>query len=168
MGEEYYQVIGRCPVGVRVKAYVLKNVHNGEVQVIDKDTVYRMAMQKRIVNCSAQEYDGKIVFKGIKFKLTDLPNYNIDGTLQVRDRKQNKHEDLVISSRIVLGKNTIGYILSRRDTSGNIQRAKVTREKVIELAREGKITNARVQRLNNKFLLRGVSCELSQLPVVRA
>ena len=45
MGEEYYQVIGRCPVGVRVKAYVLKNVHNGEVQVIDKDTVYRMAKE---------------------------------------------------------------------------------------------------------------------------
>lgn len=167
MLEGYHKIIGRCTAGVRVKAYVLLNVHTNEHKVVDKDIVYKMALNKRIINCYAQEYAGKVVLKGTKGKIVDLPVYNMDGTPLVSKKKENKNTDWFIKSRIVYGKSTIGYIVSHTDIYGNTVNKKIDRDKLIGLAREGKIANARVQRLNDKFLLRGVSCELSQLPVVR-
>ncbi len=164
-----YIITGRCLEGVRVKGYVVKHIETGECKVISKADTEYLAQSKQIINCTGQVYEGKVVLKGTKCKLVDLPNYDLQGKLIQKDKSaDNKNVPLLsIKARIVDGKNTIGYVIYGLTMSGESMEKKIERDKVLVLAREGKISNARVQMFNNKPLLRGVKCELAQLPVVR-
>lgn len=164
-----YVILGRCLNGVRVNAYVIKHTGTGVVSIVSKKETEYMAEKKQIINCTGQVYGGKILLKGTNCKLVDLPNYDLNGQLITKDKDISNKEiaDLKIVARIVTGKNTVGYVIYKLDSNGNVDKRSIEREKVLVLAREGKIVNARVQMFNSKPLLRGVKCELAQLPVVR-
>lgn len=163
-----YTVVGRCLEGVKVIAYVIKDNVTMNTSIVSKDATERLVMNKLVENCTGQFYDGKIIIKGVNCKLTDMPNYNLSGDIIVKEvmGKAKKVAKLEIRARVVYGKTTVGYIVRSLDSSSNTDR-RLDRKTVVELARDGKIANARAQRFNDKMLLRGVNCELSQLPIIR-
>lgn len=169
MDDRIYKIIGRCLNGVRVEGYVVQDMVNGATTVLNKLETEDLVMRKLVKNCTGQLYNGKVILKGVNCKLVDLPNFTLDGKpIQKKDKtKERKVPSIRIVARIVKGKNTLGYVLYRTDSKGRIQEAKVERSKVIKMAREGKIANARAQRSNDTYVLRGVDCELAQLPVFK-
>lgn len=161
-----YTVTARYMDGVKVTAYHLVDAY-GNGRKVDRNVVAQLALDKLILNVSAQMYNNTIVIKGIKCKLTDLPVIDeISG--KIKGEQDNKSKQNVgkysIIARILLGKSIYGYVLS----NVNGDKKKVSRDVVLNLARDGKIINARAQLYGGKMLLRGVGVELAQLPVIRA
>ena len=163
---DMYKVIGRCLNGVKVLKYVLMNTSTNSINIVSKEQMEHLVINKRVVNCIGQYYCGKIIIKGIDCKLNQLPNYTLDGKLidKKSSDKAKLEPNLYIKSRMVKGRKTIGYVVG---LVGQDIEYKVEKNKVIHLARQGKVYNARVQKLNDKSLLRGVNCELSHLPVIQ-
>ena len=162
-------LIGRCLNGVKVVGYVIMDKNTKIVRVISKEETDYLVMNKAVDNCIGQIYEGKVLLKGLNCKLIDLPNYGLDGRLITKEISQTEKNQayLSITARIMKGKSTIGYVIYGLGNSGEAMEKNIEREKVLTLAQEGKLTNARAQKFNNKLLLRGVNCELAQLPVVR-
>ena len=155
-----YAIVGRYMDGVRVIGYDLETVGEGKRLRLPKKAVETLALNKQIINCTAQKYtDPKtnkvmVVLKGVGCKISDLPCININ-------KPEKKDKRAVIVKRIVEGKYTYGYTVLTY--SG--EERDLTREQVMELARRGALKNARAQMLKGKLLLRGVNCELAKLPI---
>ena len=162
-----YRIIGRSLCGVKVIGYMLENVMTFERGIYSKKQTEELALNKQIVNCTAQIYKDKIIIKGIRCKLVELPDFNENG-IQIKKKHMEDKHTIVIVSRVMRGKHNLAYVLEYRINNNTIDTRTLEREKVLNMAREGLIENARVQKLNNRYLLRGVKCELSQLPVIRA
>lgn len=60
------------------------------------------------------------------------------------------------------GRSTIGYVI--RNSGG--QTKKIDRETALNLAKNNRLGNARVQEYNGKIILRGVGTNLSDLPTI--
>lgn len=161
-----YTIAGRYMDGTKVKGYYLIDQY-GNGTSLDKERVEEMALNKQITNCVAQRYKDGIVMKGINnTKLSQLPVVDVSKTKELRAEVKDSNARIgvfAIIGRIVDKKFIRGYIL--RDS--NNSRYKIDRQKVIELAMSGKISNARVQMNNGEPVLRGVGCELSSLPSFR-
>ena len=73
-------------------------------------------------------------------------------------------EQFLIVGTIKSGRNTVGYVI--QNAGCGLKRVK--RQQVIELAKAGKIGNARVQMYKGAPILKGVNCDISQLPKIEA
>lgn len=156
-----YKVVGRCMDGVKVIGYVvINNLGIKEYKV--KDELYQLALDKHVVNCSAQLYDDKVVLKGIGCQLAKLPKLNKYG--ETIEKVENNTKTAIIVGKITDRKEVVGYRVQFND-GNNINYKNISRDKLLILAKNKKIDNARVQMLNNKMLLRGVNCDLTKLPV---
>lgn len=167
--EMKYTIAGRYMDGVSVKGYFLIDVY-GNGTPVDKVVVEEMALNGQILNCTAQRYKGKIIIKGkdingIKTKLSKLPVVDVSKTkkLEPEVNKDKQKDKFTIVARIVDRKYVRGYVVY----DYNKVRRNLTREKVIELAKQSKITNARVQMDNGVPVLRGKDCDLASLPGIR-
>ena len=169
MLREYkYMAIGRYVEGVNVLGYVLRDMNNGTTGLVRRSEVEKLALDKMIGNIAAQVYNGKVIMKGQDCKLSELPNYDSEGTiLDTRLKGCGNSEEIMLSARILDGKSTIGYTVSLVCNGVTVDNKQVTREKAIKLARNGYIANARVQMSNGKPILRGMNCDLAQLPILR-
>lgn len=160
-----YIAIGRYTEGVNVLGYVLKELSSGSTALVCRQEVENLAINRLVSNISAQIYGGKIIMKGLNCKLSELTNYDSTGNIiSKQSKKLENKEDIVISARIIEGKSTIGYVVTLRSNGIKCGEKRLSRDKVLELARNGYISNARVQMSNSKPVLRGVNCELAKLP----
>lgn len=163
-----YTIAGRYMDGVSVKGYFLIDVY-GNGTPVDRVTVEEMALNGQILNCTAQKYKGKTVMKGkevdgVSTKLSKLPVVDVSKTkkLEPEVNKDNRDKYTIIA-RIVDKKYVKGYVVCDYTKA----RRNLTREKVIELAKQSKITNARVQMDNGVPILRGKDCDLASLPGIK-
>lgn len=63
---------------------------NGEIKKLDRNSVAKLAFEKRISNASAQKYQDRLVLRGYNCDLKDLPVEYIESTVTgVVDNKQN-------------------------------------------------------------------------------
>lgn len=148
-----YEIMGRITEGTTVIAYIVKNRESDDVINISKEDTEQLALNKQIYNCHAQVYGNLVNLKGINCKLSKLPKYDKDGNeLEVKYRKKRKQADLILTARIVQGRTVVGYRVSKIDNLDDY--VHLTRDKVMELAKDGKIINAKVQKSNGKVLLR--------------
>lgn len=158
-----YRIVGRYMKGVEVLGYHLVD-RVGRDGFAKKEAVYELALDNNISNCKAQLYNGVIVLKGVGCKLSELPVMDVD-TKRIRGRGvENTRVRLYrISGRIFKGKQVIGY----RITDINRNESDIRKSDAILLAKSGSIENARVQMNNGKEILRGVNCDLAQLPLIQ-
>ena len=95
-----------------------------------------------------------MILKGVDYKLSELPSVKIN----------NKSVEMFrIIRRIIKDRVIAGYEMI--DSYGNVKY--YTKETVVELASNGRISNARVQRHKDKIILRGVNCNLAELDTKR-
>lgn len=163
-----YEVIGRCTNGVNVHGYILLDIQTGTKRMFSRQEVEELALSKTIKNISAQFYGGRVIMKGIGCKLSSLPNYDTNCNILGNDEnKQSNAEEIRICARVSSGKSTVGYVIGLFRNNKLIGYKELDRYSTIMLARDGKISNARVQMSVGKPVLRGVNCELTQLKTVK-
>lgn len=163
MGE--FTLIGRQTSGANVIGYVLISNTNRKILRLSKEEVYKLAMEKKISDVVAQEYNGRVNMRGTKYKISSLPNYDDKGKIIDKETKEKlPRQRILLTTRLTSGKNTIGYGLTLVQHGGIIKEVMLSREKVMELAKKGFIDNARYQSSNGKDILRGVGCNINGLP----
>ena len=64
---------------------------------------------------------------------------------------------------IVKGRSAVGYVVQN---AGGAQK-EIDRKTVLKMAQKGQIGNARAQLYNGQAILRGVGCDLRDLPIKR-
>lgn len=164
-----YQIVGRYMNGKEVTAYHLQSIETGKAGRYSREQVAYLVGRDQVTNCVGQIYQDKLLLRGKGMSLEDLPVQQEDGTLKRTDnigkiRKgtsaANAMEQWMIVGTLKAGRNTVGYVV--QNAGCGIK--KVKRQQVIELAKVGKIGNARVQTYQGKELLRGVGVNLDELP----
>lgn len=164
-----YQIVGRYMDGKEVVAYHMVSPETGKSQKFTKEQTYFLVGKGSVTNCSGQIYQDKVLLRGIGCDLNSLPVQDVSGQMQRTSsvghiRRGDTAEDVMSKMNavkaIVQGRNTVGYIL-QNNGGGTL---KVSRQKMFELAKAGKLGNVRCQESNGKLILRGVGIKLSQLP----
>lgn len=167
-----YSVVGRYMKGSTVSGYHLVGDDGSQAQVT-KNQLIRLVDQGFVANCRVQMCNDSPLLRGKGIKLNDLPVYdenkqelkgvsNVGGVKPRTNDPNSVFGQLVIKKRIMYGSSCIGYVVAN---VANVEK-RLSRAKVIELAAERQIGNARIQRDNDKILLRGVGIALDKLPVI--
>lgn len=160
-----YTIMGRQVKGTKVIGYILYKVDTNETICLPRDDVYKLAMNKQVNDVTAQEYNGAITIKGTKHKLNSLPKYDINGKLLSNNNTEDQINVSIIY-KIVNGKNIIGYGIEVKSGDNIIKSTTLSKEDVIVMAKQGIISNVRYQRNNGKDILRGVGCNMSDIPSI--
>lgn len=140
-----YQITGRYTKGKELVGFHLHSISTGKSGKYPKEFVAYLIGKGAITNCEAQIYKGKLLFRGKGIRLDDLPSIDIDG------EANSTVEELTIVGALRAGNRIVGYAV--QNIGGGL--SKYSRAKVIKLAQDGQITNARVQMYHGKPLLRG-------------
>ena len=161
-----FTLVGRQTSGTSVIGYMVMDNRTGKVQSVDKNTVYNLALNKRIEGVIAQEYMGRITMKGVHTKISSLPEYDKEGNLIKSTDISEGKKRLYITYKVIDGKTTLGYGVDLYNQGRIISKCVITREQLIQFARAGTVINARCQTSNGKDILRGVGCNIAELPSV--
>lgn len=169
MREFEYNIVGRVTEGTSVVGYMVKSEYTGSQGFLTKKAVEEMALNKQINNVSVQYYNGKVMLKGRGCKLSSLPNYDRSEHLIEKEipKVEDVNEEIVITGRCLGVKGKSHYIITLISNGKKIKSRVIDREYALKLAKEGSISNARVQLSNGTPVLRGVNCDLAHLPSYR-
>lgn len=175
-----YQIMGRYMDGSTVVGYHLQSSDSEKAGRYTRDQVIYLTGRGQITNCEAQVYfdrskdwtSGKVLLRGVGMSLDSLPTQQANGTMTKTEGlgkiRKDATADSIMTQLMLVGivvnedNKKVGYML--RNTAGGLK--PVSRDTVINLARDGKIGNARVQASNERVILRGVGIDLSALPCV--
>lgn len=164
-----YQIVGRYMDGKEVTGYHLHSIETGKSKRFTKEQVCFLVGRGQVTNCTGQIYNDKVLLRGNGMSLDDLPVQYEDGASRNMERvgrvksgtdAASAMTQFLIVGTIKSGRNTVGYVI--QNAGCGIK--KIKRQQVIELAQAGRIGNARVQNYQGKIILRGVGCNLDELP----
>ena len=149
-----FEIIGRVQNGTKVTHYVLRDNKSGLVEVLDKESVEQLAVDKGIINCKAQNYKDKITLKGIGCKLSQLPRYDEHGHIIIERKTYNEKTiaDFKLIGKIFNGRAISEYVLAPLNGQ---EIMRVTKDLVLELAESGRIQNVYTQTNKGEKMLRG-------------
>lgn len=173
MGASYnigarYEIIGRITQGTTVVAYMINDRTNNSKSKLEKCIIEQLALNKQIYNCTAQVYENIVNLKGINCKLSKLPKYTEDGKIieDVDKPKKKVVPDLKIVGKVQSGRSIVAYVIAPLNDSSKLM--KLSKDNVLQLAQDGRLSNAKVQMNNGDIMLRGASgFNLSQLVAYR-
>lgn len=166
-----FRLVGRYMNGNQVEGYQLVDDETRQARMVTRDQMLFLVGGQRVVNCRGQINGMEVLLRGKGFDMKDLPVLKSDGTLDTRNNAAATGRGLtgadaamamqrvIIVEAVVCGRRTVGYIT--QDTSGN--REIMSRNRVLFMAKNGLVGNARVQMNNGSVILRGVGCNLSGL-----
>ena len=172
-----YQVVGRYMDGKRVTGYHLMSTEKDKSGKYTKEQVAYLVGRGQITNCTGQMIKNKDGWSDFLLRATSgasldsLPVVNEEGKLSRTDaighvRRNTSAADAMTQYKIVgvltMGKNIAGYVI--QNSGGGTK--KISRAALLEEAKAGRIGNARVQKYDGKYILKGVNCDLSKLPVI--
>lgn len=164
-----YQIVGRYMSGKSVVGYHLQSLETGKSGRFTKEQVYYLVGNDQVTNCTGQIYKDDVLLRGKGISLDELPVKYEDGdmknTEQLGKIKKGTNaadamEQLMITKVIKNGRKVEKVVLSNSG-GGNTE---VTYPELIEMAKAGKIGNARVQQYQGKDILRGVGVNLNEIP----
>lgn len=153
-----YKIIGRITNGTSVISYVLVDLITGERCAMEKGMVEQYALNKQIYNCTAQIYGNKINMKGIECKLSQLPRYNCNCVPVSEEKGTDGHKsykpDILIVGKVHDndGRTITHYVVVRIKEPE--RKIKVDKDRVLMLAKENRIINAKSQSNCGELMLR--------------
>lgn len=178
-----YRVTGRYMTGSAVTGYHLVGADGSQV-IANKERLIYMIGRGQVENMRLQTNGDDVILRGKGVNLNKLPVFDVSkGEFRGNSASQNAASthvapkknsginpmgQLTLIKRIMYKTNCSGYVVT--DMSG--VEKKLSRAKVVELAKQRLISNAIVQRYTPKgsnetqLILRGVGCDISNLPVV--
>ena len=144
--------------GVSVKAYELVDAA-GMTYRYTKEETEELALKGLIHGVKAQRCNGVVTIKGKDgFKIKDLETINIRQKEEVDMRPT-----LVRKIKIENNREIVGYVLQNYDSSMDVR----TLEGLVKLAANDKIKNIRINKSGNKMIVRGVNCNLNDIPTIK-
>jgi hypothetical protein len=164
-----YQIVGRYMDGKEVTAYHLQSLETGKAGRYTREQVAYLVGRGQITNCTGQIFKDKLLLRGEGISLEELPVQQENGELKNADNlgKIRRGTDaasaltqVMIIGVLIRGRNVLGYVV--QNAGGG--RTNIERNKLLELARDGKVGNARVQLYQGKPILKGVGVDLTTLP----
>jgi len=169
-----YQIVGRYMNGAEVTGYHLQSMDSGKNGRYTREQVVYLVGRDQVTNCSGQIYQDKVLLRGVGVSLEVLPvvqessgeitrTENIGRVKKGTDAASALTQFTIVGT-IVSGRNTIGYTIAN---AGGATRD-ISKAQVIELIGAKKIGNARTQTYKGETLIRGVGCDISELPVKKA
>lgn len=164
-----FEIIGRITDKTCVLGYMIRDRITGETGMREKGIIEQLAINKQIFNAQAQVWENTVNIKGINCKISKMPRYDKTGRLIEEDKKENQRNKpfLNLIGKVQDGRTIIAYIVEF-NKGGELVKAKVSRDDVIKLARDGKIINAKAQSSKGKLMLRNRNGEsLDSLAVYR-
>ena len=167
-----YRVTGRYMVGSEIAAYHLVG-DNGSTLIVNRDKAILMISRGLIENMRVQYNGNSVIVRGKGVNLNTLPVFDTNkdrfrGNKIQRQDKANIMSKYTIVKRIMVKTSCVGYVIS--DISG--KELKLNRQKIIEFAIKGLITNAEAKKYTQaneqqpKVVLRGLGCDLRSLPTI--
>ena len=166
-----YQIVGRYMDGKAVTAYHLQSLETGKAGKYTREQVAYLVGRDQVTNAEAQIYQDKLLLRGKGMSLDDLPVQQENGTLSRTEnigkvRKGVTGGDamtqVLLVGSVKAGTRTLGYVIQNAGGGKSV----IKRDELIEMARTGRVGIARVQQYNGKYILKGVNCDLSKLPVI--
>ena len=163
-----YQIVGRYMDGTEVTGYHLQSMDTGKSGKYTREQTIYLVGRGQVTNCSGQIYQDKVLLRGVGISLESLPVKQENGDITRTEgvgkiRKGASAADvmtqLMIVKLVVSGTNVVGYVL--RNAAG--QEKAMPRNVVLELAKQNKLGNARLQDYNG-LSLRGINQNLKDLP----
>ena len=146
-----YIMIGRVISGNKVLKYILKEANTDNEVILDKDITEQLALDKKIYNCSAQLYNNIVNLKGIQCKISELPKYDMNGN-KIETKKKDLKNYMKLVARLQDGREVVGYKIVRvSDPESEIY---IDRDGLLELAKNGILVNAKVQKDHDRVILR--------------
>lgn len=144
--------------GVSVKAYELVDT-NGVLYRYTKEETEQLALKGLINGVKAQRCNGVVTMKGKDgFKIKDLETINIRQKEEVDMRST-----LVRKIKIENNREIVGYVLQNYDSSIDVRPLK----DFIALAAMDKVKNIRINKSGSKMIVRGVNCNLNDIPTIK-
>jgi hypothetical protein len=168
-----YQLVGRYYDGKTVVGYQLQSIESNKTGVYTKEALAYLIGRNQVTNCQGAINNDQFILRGVGMSIDDLPVVNADGVVSRTDnigkvRRGTSAADalnqFIIIGVIKNGKNVIGYRV--RNAGGG--ESNLSRPKILELAKQGRIGNARVQNYNGQVILKGVNVNLKTLPLIDA
>lgn len=178
-----YRVTGRYMSGSAVEAYHLVGEDGSQMRA-NKERIIYLIGRGQIENMRLQSNGSELIIRGKGINLNSLPifdtnknNFRDNPASQAvaatnvspkKDSGINVMGQMRLVKRIMYKTSCLGYIVA--DVNG--VEKKIDRNRVIKLATQKLISNAVVQRWSPKgstqsqLILRGVGCDINQLPVV--
>lgn len=164
-----YQIVGRYMDGKEVTGYHLLSLESGKAGRYTKEQVAFLTGRDQITNCEGQIYKDKLLLRGVGISLDSLPVQQENGTLSRTDsigkvRRGTSAEDamtqLMLIGYIMNGKSIHQYVVQNAGGGQDY----MSKDQFLPMARAGRIGNARVQLYQGKPILKGVNCNLKELP----
>lgn len=151
-----YEIVGRVPCGTSIEAYMLADKYTGNITKIDKDLVNQLALNKQIVNCTAQIYGDGINLRGINCKLSELPIYDALGNKEVKHSINiESNKDLILIGKVTKGRIITDYVIAYVDKPN--LKIRFPKEIVIQMVKAGRIKNVTYQNNKGHIVLRGIN-----------
>lgn len=144
--------------GVSVKAYELVDT-NGALYRYTKEETEQLALKGLINGVKAQRCNGVVTMKGKDgFKIKDLETINLRQKEEVDMRST-----LVRKIKIENNREIVGYVLQNYDSSIDVR----TFKGLLDLAIKGKVKNIRINKSGQKMIVRGINCNLNDIPTIK-
>lgn len=164
--QEKYTIEGRFMDGVKVLGYYL-STSQGRRIAATAEQVKMLALNRKITNCTAQRCGDEIRIKGDGVKLSKLPVVQ-RGEIQRKADKDTGRVAVQKGKFAMVGRYMDGKNIQAYKLTDGVSNYKVSRAKVMAMAKAGDIVNARVQMDNGKEILRGAKGQsLRELPIAR-
>ena len=164
-----YQMVGRYMNGKEVTGYHMQSMETGKAGRYTREQVIYLVGRDQVTNCTGQLYQDKVLLRGRGMNIEDLPVQYENGDFKNTEnigkvRRGTSAADAMtqymITKSITDGRRVVAYEV----TNAGGAHKDIPRDDLIRLAGEGRIGNARVQNYNGHVLLRGVNCNLDDLP----
>lgn len=154
--------------GTEGTGFLLRNINTGDGKVYSKIQVIYLVGKGQVKNVEAQLYKDKVLLRGKEVNLNELQTEKktLEEAASIDKAELNK-KILQISASIKRGRKCVGYMVLNTMTG---EQKPFAKDKVIKMCLNKQIINASVQRDNthDTYLIRGVECMLSSLPVFDA
>lgn len=153
-----YRVRNRVMSGVQVLGYDVADNCSNRLYRLNKEDFNRLALNNQIIDVHAQTSNGKVYCKGINgLRLKDLNTVNITRSSEVDLR-------FSIRSKIKFPNNRsiVGFLVDCYDKKTRV----ITTQQAKLMASEGKIKNLRVNKVKDNQILRGIGCNLAEVPTI--
>ena len=165
-----YQIVGRYMNGREAVAYHLQSIDKDKSGRYTREQVCFLVGRDQITNCEAQLYSGKVLLRGKGVSFDGLPSKQINGEFKNTEALGRVKKDTTVENAMAQftlvgvlkqGNQIVGYTIKN---AGNATK-RISRQKLIELASDDRIGNAKIQNRDGKQYLLGINCNLRELPV---
>lgn len=155
-----YRIVAKVMKGNTVESYIAA-CNNGTQRELDKEQLAYLQAKGQVENIKAYMTKDDIGFKGVGINLNDLPTQRLksDSVVEREEQKEKKQYSVTLIGVLMEGRVLRGYYARANDG----RKGAFQKEKILEMAEQGLVTNAIAVTRNGTRGLKGNGTNLATL-----